>query len=487
MALKQLLLSRKIADKRSALESLRQAGTALKNKRASMKTREDELEAAIQEITENTEETVKTEVEQAVSEFETEVAALEQEITQNEADIAAAESEIASLESELQELNDKVSELAPAEEPAPEPTDEPADEIAARHERSHKPMNIRTMFGTAQERAAIFAREDVKNFAQRLRELGSQNRSVSGGALLIPEIMLPLMREITAENSKLLPFVNLQRVSGTSRQTVMGTIPEAVWTEMCATLNELTLTFTAAEVDGYKVAGFVPVCNALLEDNDVNLVSQVVWALGCAIALALDKAILYGTGTKMPLGIVPRLAQTAAPADYSAKERAWADLHTSNILKITAANSTGITLFQKLIEAFGAASIKYGTQGQFWAMNHKTHMALIAEALTFNANGAIVAGLDNTMPVIGGQIVELDFMADSNIVAGYGVDYLLAERAGVSIEQSEHVRFIEDQTVFRGKARYDGKPVIAEGFVVIGINNVTPATSATFASDTANA
>lgn len=483
MALRQLILSRKLAEKRSALEALKSAGGQLHDKRSQMNTREQELENAIQEITAETEEAVKAEVDQAVSEFEAEVAALEAEIAQNETDIAAAEAEITAMQDELNELNEKVREL---DQPAPEET-EPADEIEARNERSHQPMNIRTMFGSAQERAATFAREDVKAFANRLREMGRENRAVSGGALLIPEIMLPLMREITAENSKLLQFVNLQRVGGTSRQTVMGTVPEAVWTEMCATLNELSLTFTAAEVDGYKVAGFVPVCNALLEDNDVNLVSQVIWALGCAIALALDKAILYGTGTKMPLGIVTRLAQTAAPESYSAKERAWADLHISNIVKLTAANSTGITLFQKLIEAFGAASIKFGTQGQFWAMNHKTHMKLIAEALNFNANGAIVAGMDNTMPILGGQIVELDFMADDNIVAGYGCDYLLAERADVAIEQSEHVRFIEDQTVFRGKARFDGKPVIAEGFVVIGINNVTAATTATFAADTANA
>ena len=92
------------------------------------------------------------------------------------------------------------------------------------------------------------------------------------------------------------------------------------------------------------------------------------------------------------------------------------------------------------------------------------------------------------MPVIGGAIVVLgdNVIADDNIVAGYGDTYLLAERAGTQVEYSEHVQFIEDNTVFKGTARYDGLPVIAEAFVAIGIDGATPATTATFAEDTAN-
>ena len=42
--------------------------------------------------------------------------------------------------------------------------------------------------------------------------------------------------------------------------------------------------------------------------------------------------------------------------------------------------------------------------------------------------------------------------------------------------------FIQDQTVVRGRARYDGKPAIPGAFVVIGIDNTTPSTSVDFAN-----
>jgi len=485
MALKQLILSRKIAEKRTALDAAQSKLDELTEKRAALQTREEELEEAVKEITAETEEAVKAEVDAAVAEFEAEVAQVEADQATAQQEVVDLQQEISDLQSELDELNKKVEgDKDPAEEPAPE--DEPADD-EARAERKVSKMNIRSMFGTATQRAALFAREDVKAFAQRIRDLGKSKRSVSGGELLIPEIMLPMIREQVEQNSKLLKYVNLQSVHGTARETIMGTIPEAVWTEMCANLNELTLTFNDAEVDGYKVGGFIPVCNALLEDNDVNLVSQIMFALARAIAIALDKAILYGTGTKMPMGIVTRLAQTQAPASYPSTARTWVDLHTTNIKTITAANSTGIKLFQGLLGAFGAAKKKYGAGGKFWAMNEATHMTLVSEAMNFNANGAIVTGINGTMPVIGGDIVELDFIPDNVIIAGYGELYLLVERADIQLASSEHFMFTADKTVYKGTARYDGLPVIAEGFVAIGINAATVAANAvTFTADTAN-
>jgi len=48
------------------------------------------------------------------------------------------------------------------------------------------------------------------------------------------------------------------------------------------------------------------------------------------------------------------------------------------------------------------------------------------------------------------------------------------------------VRFFENQTVFKGYARYDGKPVIGEAFVMVSYDNTDAATSAAFPIDYAN-
>lgn len=464
MALKVLLLRKKLTERQEALKELERAAEAFE-------AREKELEADIEEAKTDEERSV---VEEAVETFE-------QERSKNSNDQKTLRGEIEALEKEIRET-EETARQARSGEPAPN-TETRKDGLTM------NTAETRTRFFgmTVQQRDAFLAREDVREFLQRTRELGQQKRAVSGAELLIPTVVLDLLRETIGQYSKLISHVNLRPVSGKARQRVAGAIPEAVWTEMCATLNELSISFTAVEVDGYKVGGYIAICNATLEDSDINLAQEIITMLGASIGYALDKAILYGTGTKMPLGIVTRLAQAEKPSSYPDSARPWVNLKTSNILTVTAANSTGIKLFQSVLKNFGAAKSKYSRGVKFWAMNETTFNTLMSEALSINAAGAVVSGMQTTMPVVGGAVVLLDFIPDNNIIAGYGDLYLLAERAGTSISQSEHAMFIEDQTVFKGTARYDGLPVIAEAFVVIGINAATPTTSMTFADDKANA
>lgn len=329
-------------------------------------------------------------------------------------------------------------------------------------------------------------REDVKDFLTRVRSMMGEKRAVTGAELTIPDVMLDLLRDNLYRYSKLITKVRVKTVGGKARQNIMGAVPEGVWTEAIGKLNELALAFNQVEVDGYKVGGFIPIPNAILEDSDLNLANEILDALGQAIGMAVDKAILYGTGNKMPLGIATRLAQTAPPSDWGANAPAWVDLHVTNLLNFNPTGMTAEAFFAELVLKLGVAKPNYSTGGTFWAMNRKTRMKLLSKAITFNAAGAVVAGLNGTMPVEGGDIVELPFIPDNNIIGGYGELYLLAERAGASLAVSEHAKFIEDQTVFRGTARYDGMPVFGEGFVIVNIAGTAPTTTVTFASDTAN-
>ena len=455
MALKALMLRKKIDDKKKELEALRAANN--------FEQREAELEKAISEA--------ETDEEKAA--VEEEVAKFEEEKADYTAKEGALDEEVRNLEKELNDEENKQETPAPAE-PAPAPENE---------RKADKVMETRKFFGmNIQERDAFISREDVKEFLQRVRDMKGQTRAVNGADLLIPEVVVGLIRENILRYSKLIKHVNLKSVKGEARQLVAGTIPEAVWTEACATLNELSLNFYDEEVDGYKVGGYIAVCNATLEDSDIALAEEIISALGQAIGIALDKAILYGTDVKMPLGIMTRLVQTAKPAGYRPTRREWVDLHTSNIISI--ANSvTGVNLFKQIVLASGAAKGKYSRGQKVWVMNETTYTKIIAESMSVNAAGAIVAGVNGQMPVIGGVIEVLEFIPDNVIIGGYFDLYLLSERAGTRIAQSEHVQFIEDNTVFKGTARYDGTPVIDEAFVAIGIAGTTPDADMDFAGD----
>lgn len=464
MALKALLLRKKLEEMQARMAQLAQ-------KTEELNTREAELASAMDEAT--TDEQLRS-VEELVDTF-----TAEQRVHQETVD--ALQREIDTAQEELRGLESK--------QPAPKPNTPPvADE---RKDDAH--MNKRQLraFGSmiVEQRAAFIKREDVQDFLTQFRTKfkNSQTRTVTGGDLLIPEVVLDLIRQNIEDYSKLIHRVNMVSVAGQARQPIMGTIPEAVWTEVCGALNELEFALNQAEVDGYKVGGYVVICNATLDDTDGALLSAVILGLGAAIGIALDKAILFGLGVKMPLGIATRLAQKSQPENYPKEARPWVDLSASNIITIPSGSDTGLKLFQQITMASGAAKGKYSRGEKFWAMNETTYTKIMAEAANFDSTGAIVSISNGTMPVVGGDLVVFsdDVMPNETIIGGYGDLYLLAERAGTTVGYSDQPLYIQDQTVVKGNARYDGQPVIAEGFVVIGIGKA-PVTTMSFAQDVAN-
>ena len=115
-------------------------------------------------------------------------------------------------------------------------------------------------------------------------------------------------------------------------------------------------------------------------------------------------------------------------------------------------------------------------------MNEVTYTKVVAEAMSIDAGGAIVSGVNGNMPVIGGVIEVLNFIPDNVIIGGYFELYVLGERRGPRFGTSEHVRFLQDQTVMKGVARYDGAPAIAEAFIAVGLGAAPSATAVTFAT-----
>ena len=468
MALKAIMLRSKIDKKRSELN-------ALLEKDADFEAREAELEQAIAEA--------QTEEEQQV--VSEQVDTFEQEKADHEESKTNLTNEINGLEEELAEVE----------------KDPPVNRGIEKKERKRTnmtkvEMNIRTLpmnrraFDSLpiETRESIVAREDVKEFLTRMREMKGKTRAISGAELEIPIVFLDLISENMYRYSKLLNRVRVRDIRGEARQTIAGTVPEAIWTDMCGAINELSFVFNQITMDGYKVAGYVPVCNSLLEDTDIELASWIVEMLSESIGFAIDKAILYGKGgsSNMPMGIVTRLAQESQPAGYPANAPAWVDLSESNFIKINRDSLSGAEFWSALTLAAGNTFTRYSRGNQFWAMNSKTYAKLRSKLITFTATGDIVANLYGYLPIITGDVDILEFIPDNDIIGGYGDLYLWVRRGAMQIDLSTEVQFIQDNTVFRGKERADGAPVIPGAFVAINIANTDVTTAMDFAADTAN-
>jgi len=478
MALEALLLQRRIDQKRAALNEVN-ARIEERKKNASR------LEEAIEEaraMPEETEEEIKAKREaEAAIDAEVEQYASGKEEAEKDAEAAKE------LQNEIEELEQDLEK----QETEQETPDENEPEEEKREVNKMSVLETRDKFFnmTYAERDALVRSDATQTWLGEIRAHMREKRAIQNVGVTIPEDVLPILRQKIEGYSKLMKYVTVRKVSGKARQPIMSGYQEAIWTECCAALNELNLAFYQEEYDCFKVAGYYALCNANAEDSDLNLLQEVLTAIGQAIGLAIDKAIVYGRNTsanqKMPLGIVTRLVQTAAPSGYPAEARPWVDLHETNVITL-AAGLSGTALIKAIVKKSGAAKGKYSTKGKMWFMNETTKTHVQSETITTDAQGNIVSGTNNQMPVVGGAIEELEFLPDNVILGGYMDLYVLAERAGNQFATSEHVRFLNDQTVMKGVGRYDGGPAIPEGFIVIGLEGTTPTSEMTFAADVAN-
>lgn len=454
--LRALMLRKKINDSKKEIEALRAKESDFETRAADLQKRTDEAAQAIDEA--NTDEE-KQVVEDTVTAIENDQAALDTEKAENDQKIADLEGEVSEMEAELAQVEDE-QRAKPV--PAAEPQVITPSGVTITERNSNKMFKTRSIRNMSiEQRAALVAREDVQKTLAEVRTLIKEKRSVTGQNLTIGETILGLVRENIIDYSKLYGRVNTFTTNKDGRVIVQGLVSEAIWTECCAALNELDLEFGQVELDCYKVAGYLVLCNAAIEDSDIDLLDAVVVGLSQSIGKALDKAIVYGTGVKMPTGVVTAIAETASQ-------------------KVTISGSDhDKKFFQDIIGAAAKADSKYSRGEKLWIMNDATYALVMQEAVAVDGSGAYVSVVNGRMPAIGGEIIVINDIPNNNIVMGYFDLYALLEKKGITIDTSEHVKFLEDQTVVRGRGRYDGKPVIAKAFVAIGVG-AAPTTEVDF-------
>lgn len=476
-------LQRKRTAKMAELKKLRAKRKKLRADEAALEEKIDELEEVTPELEQQVDELTQeqTEVEDAIAELQDEIEQLDEEIAELEADVEEVEETIDEVEDELDDAGER------SRHPSGRRSAQPRRRSASVNSRR---FNCRSRcFDTRAERDAFYTRSEVKDFLARVRTLaGSGRRSVTGAELTIPEVVLDILRDNLHLYSKLIDKVRLRPVRGHARQQVIGDVPEGVWMEMAGALNELNFQISELEVDGFKVGGFIVADNFVLQDSDIALGEEILYMLGQSIGLAYDKAVVFGMGpsSKMPVGLVTRLAQTSKPDYWGANQSDWTDLHSANILKLNLTSKTGAEFFTPFLAALAKAEPRLTSGERCWIMNEKTRTDILIKSLGFNAAAAIVAGMENTMPILGGEIITEEFVPDYQVYGGYLSEYLSVEREGATFSRSDQPLFIQDKTVFKGTARYDGQPVRGEAFVAVSYNNSAVVTEMPFATDYAN-
>ncbi|MDN5446063.1 MAG: phage major capsid protein [Lactococcus lactis] len=411
MALKQLILNKKITERNAQITKLRANEDKVKDE-------EKELESALDEA--KTDEDVKI-VEESADD-------LEKKIKENADEMAKLEKEKAELETELAEIEDE----------QPKTDDEKEDKKDGEQRKMAKQLNTRNAgVMTIRESLQI---EEVRSFYQNLANAMTEKRSLTGAEKVVPLEVIDRIESKLGDYSTLLQEVTIEKIGGTSRAVIAGDIPTAIWFEIGKkALDELDDALEGVEFDGFGLGGYVAVPNIIIENSLINLASHIEDRLAKSIAKALDSAILNGTGTKQPTGVIK-----SAPAGN----------------KVTS-DGTITDLIAKL-----ATVDTDGTGNEVIAvMNRATYYSkIVPKTLAVAANGVLTGSY--ALPF---RVVLSAYAADNQVIFGDFKQFLLAQRSEIRVESSTEVQFTSDNTVFKGVGFYDGKATKAKAFAVVTI------------------
>ena len=409
-----------------ALELKRQKLKDIETKAAEILKRSEDTQAALAEAT----------TEEDLNLLETEISGIEKEQQDNEAEKKTVEDEIAALEEELQDVTERADK-----------TKQQTQRSKGANAEMVNRLEVRELLKTGE----YYKRSDVIEFYDKFKNL----RAVTGGELTIPEVIVNRIMEILGDYSTLYPLVDKIRIKGTTRIIIDTDTTPATWVEQNAALPVGDVgTLATIDFDGFKVGKITFIDNYLLSDSYINLDTYVSQKIARAIALALDIAILNGTGAagKQPTGIIPSIP-------------------VGN--QVSVAGNAPLVDFVKPI---GLIDTGLDSVGEVVAvMKRSTYYNHFLEfSINVDGNGNVVGRLPNlTRPdILGIRVVFNNSMAEDEVLYGDFQQYTLVERENIAVDSSDQVRFVEDQMAFRGKGRFDGKPTKADAFVLVTITAV---------------
>lgn len=293
----------------------------------------------------------------------------------------------------------------------------------------------------------------------------------SDGGYLIPEtlrsellrvaletaVVRPMARTIPMETLRV-PFPTIDSTSNAS--SVHGGVI-GYWAEESAALTESQATFGRVVLQANKLTTYCEAPTELMQDSIISFAAFINQIFPEAIAWFEDKAFFSGTGAGEPLGFLnaPAAVSITKESGQSAATLLW-----QNIIKMYA---------RMLPTSLGRA---------VWIANIDTFPELSTMALSVGTGGAPVwlanGQVGPPMTLLGRPIIftekcpTLGTVGDLNFVdLSY---YLIGDRQSVSVESSEHSRFMSDETEIRIIERVDGRPWIQSALTPKAGNSLSP-------------
>ena len=445
MALKTLMLRKKLQQEEKTLAELREEKEKLNQE-------EEELKEAIEELDEESSDEERATVEDAVNE-------LTNKVEQHDSRIKEVESTVEKIKAEIELEEEETTEEDVKEVEEARSTDSSRNNLETRGRVAQKliaergeTMHLETR--KVERVQKLLQRQENLDFFNDLRKLYTRAAALGGlstenAQLLLPEQIIFEINQRVGEYGSLYNLVRKINLTGHARIIMNTDTVKMYWTEKCEPLKEVTLgELRQVELDNFKLGGYLFLCEAFVEDFDANNYHSITMAdfilneFAKGIAQALDEAIYNGKGAgqKEPEGIATAVTKVT---------------QVKSILDV-------LGVVGKLDLGFYEHNASDGTITI--AGNRSTlYEYIYPETWGKDANGRLVYGMGNALP--DGTRIELsNVIPDGELVIGDFSQYVLGIRKEMAFDTNDRLQWIEENTGYKIRGRYDGKVTNPEAF-----------------------
>jgi len=292
----------------------------------------------------------------------------------------------------------------------------------------------------------------------------------AAGGFLIPETMRAEIMQVALESAIVRPRATVITMtsqtlpipyvdSTTNVGSVLGGMTFS-WTPEGGTLSPTQAKFGRVKLEANKLAGLAAVPNELWADA-AGLNSFLMQAIPKGLAFYEDLAFFEGSGAGEPLGFLNSGALIAITKET---DQAADTIVVENVLGMYS---------RMLPTSLGNA---------IWIANQSCFKELMTLSIQVGVGGAPVSLVDIRNAPLPSMLARPLIISEKVPALGDQGDlcfvdlsyYLLGDRQAVTLETSEHVYFLSDETALRVIERVDGRPWLQGAFTPAHGATVSP-------------
>jgi hypothetical protein len=297
------------------------------------------------------------------------------------------------------------------------------------------------------------------------------NEGFAGTEELVPATVFERVFEDLEQSHALLQRISFVNTTGVTEWIVSRGVNPAWWGKLCEEIKQvLDNGFDVINMKQFKLSGYIPVCKAMLDLGPVWLDRYVRTVLVESLRIALEQAIVDGTGKDMPIGMM-RDMSSQTNGEYAEK--------TAEPISALDATTMG-----GLMARLSKFSID-GVTNPIYRNVNPTDVVLIVNPVDYWAkvfpaktiltdNGQYV----QTLPV---PVSDMQSIAvpEGKAVFGLASDYFMGVGSTLKIESSDEYHFVEDERIYLAKQYANGQPKRNDSFIVLDISALGTTTTTT--------